>query len=384
MHLLHLSLEGYRNYRHLELDIPPGLVVLHGPNGQGKSNLLEAVYLLAIARSQRAATERELVHWEATQEEGYAILDARVERRAGPLHIRMGLHCSPVRGEDAEGVNVQKEVRINGVPRRTWELVGQLNAVLFSAEDIELVHGPPSGRRRYLDVLLSQVDRAYLRALQRYQRVVTQRNHLLRALREGAGNRDELTAWDASLCREGAIILERRLLALSRLAPMVQELHAHLMGEGGLLEMRYQPSATLEEESSGSLGEALERGLAACRQRETVLAMTLVGPHRDDLSLTAGGVDLSRYASRGHARLAALALRLAEARFLQERSGEEPVILLDDVLSELDPRRRELVLEMVSGHEQVLVTATDLAPLTPAALARAHRFRVEGGTVMAE
>ncbi|MEE8517649.1 MAG: DNA replication and repair protein RecF, partial [Dehalococcoidia bacterium] len=220
MELSSLSLTNYRSYRTADLDFGPGLIVVHGENAGGKSNLLEAIYLLAIGKSYRATAERELVSWEAAEAGGYAMVAGTVLRADGPTQLRIGLDCA---GAPPNGV--QKRIRINGLPKRASELIGVLNAVLFSAEDIDLVFGAPSGRRRYLDILVSQLGASqtgvrYVQALQRYQRIVTQRNHVLRSLREGRAGEDELAYWDDSLCTEGATVLGARFDALERLSPL--------------------------------------------------------------------------------------------------------------------------------------------------------------------
>ena len=383
MHLANLSLTNYRNFRRLELALPEGLTVLHGDNGQGKSNLLEAIYLLAIARSHRAVSERDLVSWEVAREGGSALVRGQAWGGGEKLDLRLGLEC-PADGV-AGGSAVRKQVRVNGAPRRVSDLVGLLNAVLFSTTDIDLVSGPPQGRRRYLDVLLSQVRGPYLHALQRYQRVVTQRNHLLRSLRERRVGDDELLFWDQALCAEGSVVLEARHQALRYLTPLAQDAYGRLAGVGQHFSLEYEGTVPLEGEVDlegvkAALGLALERS----RERERALAMTVVGPHRDDLRLLGDGTEMARYASRGQARLAALALRLAEARFLEDRRGEAPFLLLDDVLSELDERRRLLVLEEACRHSQTLVTTThaELGPLPDGI--QVHLFHVVGGQVTAQ
>ena len=198
MYISHLRLTNYRNFASLSLELPPGLVVLSGANAQGKTNLLEAAYLLAITKSYRTNVERELISWasqKAPEAAGTAgmeqtVIDGEVERRDDKVRIIVGLRAGS--SEGAGGVLVNKQVKVNGVSTSASGLVGWVNAVLFTASDIELVHGSPSQRRRFLDILLSQVDRGYLRTLQRYQRVLTQRNHLLRLIREGRASGEEL------------------------------------------------------------------------------------------------------------------------------------------------------------------------------------------------
>ena len=384
MLLTTLSLTNFRNFRRLELTLPSGLVVLYGDNAQGKSNLLEAAYLLAIARSQRVTSEREMISWEVAREGGYALVRGEVQHNGGQWDLRLGLECT-AEGPAVEEVAVRKRVRVNGVPRRVSELVGLLNAVLFSAEDIGLVYGSPQGRRRYLDVLLSQVSAPYLQALQRYQRVLTQRNHLLRSLRDGRAQAEELLYWDQALGLEGAAILEGRHRALASLAPLAQEAYGQLAGAGEEFVVRYEETAPVEGEPTGeAIRMALGRALEQSRERERALGMTVVGPHRDDLRLSINGMETARYSSRGQARLVALALRLAEGRFLEERRGEAPVLLLDDALSELDDHRRGLVLEEARRYPQTLLTTTDPHSLAPEAWEGAHRLHVEQGQVTEE
>ncbi|MEK9659154.1 MAG: DNA replication and repair protein RecF [Chloroflexota bacterium] len=375
MRLSSLSLTAVRSYPALALELGPGLTVVCGENGQGKSNLLEACYLLALGRSYRAATDRDLIAWDAVSAGTAALIAARIERAAGPLEARVGLEAS---GE----ANVLKRVRLNGVAKRAADLVGALAAVLFSADDLALISGPPAGRRRYLDVLLSQASHPYLRSLQHYQRVLTQRNALLKGLKEGRAREDELAYWDDALAAGAASLLAARYGAVSRLAPLAAEAYARLAGDGRAFSVGYAGTVPFAGEAPSPADAAA--ALAASRGQERARGMTVVGPHRDDLRLTLDGVEMARHASRGQQRLAALALRLAEGRWLAARRGEQPVVLLDDVLSELDAQRRAQVLEEVAGADQVIVTTADLGLLPWAALAGARVLRVAGGMLEAQ
>lgn len=288
-----------------------------------------------------------------------------------------------------DGTSFQKVIRVNGAPRRAADLVGEVNAVLFSAADLELVYGPPSGRRRYLDVLISQHDRAYLRALQHYGRAVTQRNHLLRSIREGRSNPDELGPWNERVAQEGGYIIAARNRAMEELRVQAAAVYSDLSQAAQALEIRYQPSfpasATGSElgkqEHANAAGAALAEALAENERRDVAQGHTSVGPHRDDLRILIDNSDADRYASRGQARSAVLSLKLAEAEFLSQRRGETPVILLDDVLSELDPMRRECVLDRVAGYDQCLITTAELDAITPARRADMRLYEVRGGTV---
>jgi DNA replication and repair protein RecF len=258
-------------------------------------------------------------------------------------------------------------------------MMGLAPAVLFTATDIDLVSGPPAERRRFLDILISQVNRRYLRSLQRYQRVLYQRNQLLKLLREGRASREELAFWNEELVKEGAFIMRCRREALSAIAVLARERLRSLTSGDEFLEVRYAPSAPLDEASDGE--SALAGALEAEGERERALGITIVGPHRDDVRLLIDGTDTATYASRGQARTIGLALRLAEAAYLTDLKGEEPILLLDDVLSELDPSRRQQVMEAALAHEQALITTADLAILEGSLLADASIFRVHRGTV---
>jgi DNA replication and repair protein RecF len=223
-----------------------------------------------------------------------------------------------------------------------------MGAVLFSADDIELVYGPPTQRRRYLDILISQADPLYIKALQRYQRVVQQRNQLLRLLREGRAEESELDFWDRELVREGAWITWQRQESIRLLSRLCAEHHQELSGSGAEFHMEYRPT-TPQGRSLQDMESRFLESLAAFRRRELATATTVVGPHRDDFKLLVNGMDMGTFASRGEARTLALTLRLAEAAYLAEARSDEPVVLLDDVLSEMDASRRRRVLEYRPG-----------------------------------
>ena len=377
LHLAHLSLINFRSFRQLDLDLPKGVAVLHGDNAQGKTNLLEAVYLLSIAKSFRAQNERELVNREAAQEQGQALASGLFMRKDGRLKVSVGFQWAAP--EQSGEPLVRKQVRVNGVARTAADLVGLANAVLFSAQDVELVFGAPSQRRRFLDILISQVDPLYLRSLQRYQRVLFQRNQLLKTLRDGRASPEEMAFWDAELVKEGASIVLRRLEALDALTPLAQETHQQLTTGAEALRMEYACSVRTSQRDGVAV--ALAEALQAGKGREMAAGATLVGPHRDDLRLLIGGVEAGAYASRGQARTAGLALRLAEAAYLAACKGEAPVLLLDDVLSELDASRRRHVLERAAAHDQALITTTDLSPIGTPFLDHAAKLRVDGGAV---
>ena len=389
IHISHLSLLNFRNYESLELDLEPGMVLVHGENGQGKSNLLEAIYVLAIAKSPRASADRELIRWQSTQSGGHSQVLATAQRGADQTRVQIDFQTVPAPDEGQEdrkgdlsqgAVSVQKHIRVNGVPRRASELVGLINAVMFSAEDLELVYGPPALRRRYLDILISQLDRQYLRALQRYQRVVYQRNHLLRMVRNGRSGAGELSFWDDKLATEGEQVMVKRARTVRRLSDLAGPIHEGLTGNGEGLELRYRPSVPVEDQGlENGLAGALRRTMEASRDREIAQGVTMSGPHRDDLSLLLDGRDAGVFASRGQARTVALAMRLAEAAHMMSERRQEPILLLDDVLSELDKARRAQVLGAASQYEQCFITTADLDSIEGRFLSGMHRFAVRDG-----
>lgn len=364
-------------------------MLLEGENGQGKSNLLEAIYLLSIAKSPRASADRELIRRYPTEDEIYSRVSANVERDGDPLRVQIDFRSTPVPAENEAGqpakrgleaISVQKYFRVNGIPRRASTLVGQLNAVMFSADDLELVHGSPTVRRRYLDILISQLDSQYLRGLQRYHRVVSQRNHLLRMVREGQASRNEMAFWDDELVKEGKYIMAQRLITIGKLSEVAAPIHRELSGNGESLEMSYEPNVNISESNSeDDIAEDIREAIESRRQREFAQGVTVSGPHRDDLLLLIDGMDVGTYASRGQARTVVLAMKLAEASYLKTQRHQEPILLLDDVLSELDTVRRAHVLERASQYQQSFVTTADVDAIEPRFLSQMSRYIVRGG-----
>ena len=392
MRLSHLRLSNFRNLAEVELDAPLGVSVFFGQNAQGKTALVEAVYLLAIARSFRAENERELVNFEAALQGGQALVDGLVEDDStGPnesdnpsrQRVIIGYRASPSESASGPGYRVHKEIRVNRIRRTAGSLVGLIHTVLFSVEDINLVQGPPSARRKFLDILISQADPLYLQALQRYQRVLQQRNRLLRLRREGRARPDEMEFWDDELVREGSWLTWRRSEVMDILGPACIGQHRDLGGPGESLEIRYRPSVPLPsrvEEMADNYREAL--GAVASRERAT--GATAAGPHRDNFSILVNGVDMGAFASRGQARTLALALRLAEAETLSAVRGTKPLLLLDDALSEMDAERRRRVLDKTVQYPQVMITTTDIDQVCGFFGKSATYFRVDGGKITLE
>ena len=387
MHIQRLTLSDFRSYRSLDLELPPGLLLFLGENAQGKTNLLEAVYLLSTVRSPRTGSDGDLINWDVSKDgPPVARIVAEAERKAGPVRVEMairGQEETPLAGHSRSG----KRLRVNGVPQRASQVVGQINAVFFTPQDLDLVGGPPSLRRRYLDITLSQVDGRYLAALQEYSKVILQRNALLRRVREGLSAVEELSFWEARMAASGSHIVRVRTEAAMRLAELAAAAHVALSGEREELRLVYEPrwardwdAARLSGKDEAELSAALLDTLNQSRQREIAAGVSLWGPHRDDLLFLLNGRPAAAFASRAQRRTAALALRLAEARFLLAVTGDHPVLLLDDVLSEMDDRRRRGVLDAVAGFDQVWVTSAEEEAARAMAPA-AHLFNVSGGEV---
>lgn len=416
MYIERLRLTDFRNYAALDLSLPRGLVVFTGRNAQGKSNLLEAVMLAATSRSFRTTSEREAVRWGAPGH--FARVDTTVARRTGPLHVEVIV--SDV-GPTAEGTPARptttadpalpapppaafrKRVRVNGAPRRTLDLLGLVTVVVFAPTDLDLVIGSPAQRRRFLDMTLCQVRPAYCRALSQYQKVLAQRAALLRRIKEGAESPHALGYWDDQLARLAVPIMRERAAFLRAAEASAARVYAALAGDdagedidderededsadppaaSAGLRLVYRPAydGPLEGDEA-EVATAFKARLIELRKREIAQGANVIGPHRDDLAFLAGDVDLSAYGSRGQQRSVALALKLAELEYIERETGDQPILLLDDVLSELDTQRRADLLAAVRDLDQVLLTTTDAASVPADALAHAHVYRVRSGAV---
>jgi DNA replication and repair protein RecF len=402
MYLSHLSLTNFRNFSRLELDLAAGITLLQGLNAQGKTSFLEAVAYLSTSRSLLAGAERELVHWLAWEE------PLPFARLVGDLVVAGGrkqrIEITLVQSSTSSAGTplLRKEVRVNGVSRRAIDLVGQMPTVLFLPQDVELISGSPSVRRRYLDIALCQMQHDYCRALGSYNKVLDQRNALLKALRDQGGSREQLAFWDEHLVAQGSLLMARRAAFLTELEAEANQRQLALTDGRERLHVRYLPSLelngnddlaggdadTLREPSplylagdQPSIAAAFQAALARTRQREIAAGMSLLGPHRDDVQFTAQGRDLRTYGSRGQQRTAALSVKLAEVAIMQRALGAPPLLLLDDVMSELDGSRRALLLEALSGVQQALVTTTDWADFTPEFRSRARCLYVLEGRI---
>jgi DNA replication and repair protein RecF len=378
MHLTHLSLSNFRNFVRLETDFPSGLTILVGANAQGKTSLLEAIYFLAGAGSPHARSERELVNFLALNETPSVARIVAEVRRQDRLH-RIELRLILEAPEPGSEPRLHKEVLLNGVKRRMSDLPGAFNAVMFLPQDMRIIEGPPGERRRFLDAALTQADPVYADTLSEYTKVLSQRNALLKQLQDRSADSDQLRFWDEQLTGLAANTIRARALAMRELETLAMPIHSELSRSKESLRLLYQPACEPARRADGQLGLPLPttrdwagvnrevirndliRALVESRAEEIARGMTLLGPHRDDISFLANGLDLRLYGSRGQNRTAMLAVKLAEVEWMSRRTGEYPVLLLDEVLAELDvERRQDLIRRVVIAHQAIL-TAADLA-----------------------
>jgi DNA replication and repair protein RecF len=400
MLIRHLSLTNFRLYARLEASLPPGSLILVGANAQGKTSLLEALYYLATGQSHHATSDRQLINFLALRSEqlpfAKIVAEATGQLDPTPKRIEIRLVLDPSQAGDSR---LRKEVLVNGVKRRLGELAGQVNVVLFLPQDLTIVEGPPGDRRRYLDLALSQVDPTYSFALTEYAKVLAQRNALLKQLQERAGPESQLDFWDERLAEHGALIFTARAAALAELETFASAIHRDLTRGADGLRLAYHPAYDPAAAPDGQLGLALDvpvhrvgvtlaeaqagllARLRATRAEELARGLTLTGPHRDEIRFVAGGIDLGTYGSRGQARTAVLALKLAEVDWMRAKTGEWPVLLLDEVLAELDVNRRGELLARLRGAEQVVMTTTDLGLFPAGVRELATVWQVDGGRI---
>ncbi len=381
MPLKALNLEQFRSYGALTLDVPDVGLRIVGPNASGKTTLLEAVLFLATLRSPRTSSENDLIGWKSGADYGvapYARVVGSIIDGNELTELIVSLETDAISG------SAKKRVTVNGRPRRVLDVVGLLKAVGFSPEDVGLLTAPPANRRRYIDVLMSQIERSYLKSLSRYGRVLSQRNGLLRSLsRERVSptsprTRSELAFWDQEMVAAGSSIVGWRIECLRRIEQFAAGRHRRLAGEP--LELSYQSNvltAGLQQHLQSAKSEHLqdfvardwETRLELERPEELRRGITILGPQRDDFTVSANGIDLGVYGSRGQQRLAVVALKLAEADLMEQEAGAPPTVLLDDVFSELDDRHATLLIEALSELGcQLFVTTTDRTRLTTSAL----------------
>jgi DNA replication and repair protein RecF len=397
MYIQHLSLTNFRNLTRLDINLPRRVVVMVGRNAQGKTSVLEAIYFLAAFTSFQTHTDRQLINFIAAREP-LAVTRLVAEYMRGKsshrLEARLILEPSGVNGQ-----RLRKEILLDGVKRPATEVIGHFNAVIFVPQMSQIIEGGPEDRRRYLNLALSQTIPGYTSVLSEYHQALSQRNALLKALQERGGSAEQLSVWDQTLARSGAKIILWRIQAVKELERLAARVHSELTGGNEILRLAYEPAYDPLPQRKGQLGlkintvmdrssldlRAIEMGflerLAQLRPEEIARGSTSIGPHRDNLRFYANNVDLGDYGSRGQVRTTLLALKLAEVGWMKERTGEWPVILLDEVMAELDLQRRADLLKYIGETEQVLFTTTDLALFGQDFEQNAQVFEVQAGLV---
>jgi DNA replication and repair protein RecF len=398
MRLTHLSLTNFRNFTRLDLDVPGGTVMIVGDNAQGKTSLLEAIYFLATLSSFHASSDKQLINFiEARQNLAVGRIVADYCRGAENHHLEVRIIQEP-NGQNG-GTHLRKEVLVDGVKRRASEAIGQFNAVLFLPQMMGVIEGGPDERRRYLNLALAQVISHYQAALVEYNKALLQRNALLKQLFERRGDTSQLDYWDDQIAIFGAQLIHARIRAVQDLERLAARTHRELTHANEVLRLSYQPAYDPMPQKPGqmalSLDAAIDRtgysqeqirkgfleGLQKLRHEEITRGVTTIGPHRDELRFLANGIDLGTYGSRGQARSAILALKIAEVAWMHTRSGHWPILLLDEVLAELDTRRRFDLLERLNQSEQVLLSTTDLDLFAPEFVQKATVWQIANGRV---
>jgi DNA replication and repair protein RecF len=369
MYLKTLHLRQFRNYHDQKVELNAAKTILVGNNAQGKSNLLEAVELLATLRSHRMARDRDLVQ----DGETFAQIHATLERQAGISDLTLTLRSSG-----------RRSVAINGETlRRQMDFLGFLNAVQFSSLDLELVRGSPEVRRNWLDTLLIQLEPVYAHILQQYNQVLRQRNAFLKKHQDSALNTQdsELVLWDAQLATTGTRVIRRRDRAIQRLAPLAAAWHASISGSTEILEIKYSPNIPLEQNQPEEIQQAFLTKIQQRAIAELYRGTTLVGPHRDEVELTINQTPARQYGSQGQQRTLVLALKLAELQLIEEVVKEPPLLLLDDVLAELDPSRQNQLLDTIQDRFQTLITTTHLSSFDSQWLNSSQILYVKAGEI---
>lgn len=399
MYLKHISLTNFRKFTRLDLDMPKRVVLLTGDNAQGKTTVLEAIYFLAAFTSFQTSADRQIVNLDEANKNELTVtrLVAEYQRAKRKHRIEARLILEPV--GVLNGQRLRKEILLDGVKKPVSEVIGHFNAVVFVPQMSQIIEGAPEERRRYLNLALAQSVPAYARVLGEYNQALTQRNALLKALNENGGSRDQLEVWDDTLSRLGSQIILWRIEAVQRIEHLASRVHNELTHGHEILRLAYEPAFDPLPKPNGQLGlkidTAVDRSslelddiqngfverLRDLRNEEVARGVTTIGPHRDELRFLANDFDLGNYGSRGQIRTALLSLKLAEVNWMKERTGEWPVILLDEVMAELDVQRRADLLKYVGESEQVLFTTTDLNLFAPEFVEMAEVWKVGSGRV---
>lgn len=352
-----IELADYRNYSSLNLEFDRGTNILYGDNAQGKTNILEAIFLSATTKSHKGSKDREIVNFDKEE----AHIRTFLEKEGVETRVDMHLRKSGSKGIAVDGQKL----------KRAADLLGLCNVVFFSPEDLAIIKNGPSERRRFVDMELCQLDSFYLYNLNHYNKIVNQRNKLLKDMYMNPDLKDTLGIWDMQLVSFGSKIIERRKLFVEQLNEIIYSIHKKLSGEKEEIRIVYEPDVEIEE---------FEKKLKYSQDRDIKLKMTSVGPHRDDFSFVAGEIDIRKYGSQGQQRTAALSLKLSEIELVKKIAKDTPILLLDDVLSELDSNRQNYLLNSI-GEIQTIITCTGLEEFVNNRFEIDKVFKVSEGTV---
>lgn len=349
MNIDNINLQYFRSYENLSLDLSDGINIFTGLNAQGKTNIIEAVRFAALGISHRTRNDSDLIYWDHPE--------AKIDITFSKMGVESELVFFLKRG-------ARKRIELNGMPLTQKNLLGSLTMVLFSPEDLLLVKGSPLLRRRFLDIELSQVSLVYYSELVRYNKILLQRNSLLKKIRERSAPPDMLDMWDGQFAHSAAFIAAKRISGVQRLNALAEQIHSDISGAKEKLSVQYVIQKHEDDLSTGKEAVQLEswyeKMLKGCRREDILRGSTSIGPHRDDISLELNGVNLKSFGSQGQQRSSVLSLKLSELEFLHSETGEYPVLLLDDVMSELDAARRDSLIGILQQrHIQTLITATD-------------------------
>ncbi|MCY7858241.1 DNA replication/repair protein RecF [Bacillus sonorensis] len=369
MHIQNLTLSSYRNYERLDLQFENKVNVIIGENAQGKTNLMEAIYVLAMAKSHRTSNDKELIRWD----EDYAKIEGRVIKKNGPVPIQLVISKKGKKGK----VNHIEQQKLS-------QYVGAVNTIMFAPEDLNLVKGSPQVRRRFLDMEIGQVSPVYLHDLSLYQKILSQRNHFLKQLQtRKQTDQTMLDVLTEQLTEFAAKVVMKRLQFVDQLEKWAQPIHSGI--SRGLEELTLKYHTSLHVSDSPDLSKMInsyQETFSKLRDKEIERGVSLSGPHRDDVLFYVNGRDVQTYGSQGQQRTTALSLKLAEIDLIQEEIGEYPILLLDDVLSELDDYRQSHLLNTIQGRVQTFVTTTSVDGIDHQTLNEAEIFRVANGTLL--
>ena len=355
-----LELDHYRNYEHLNIEFDEGINILYGNNAQGKTNILESIYFLGTTKSHKGSKDKDVIKF------GNDEAHIRSYVKKNSIDYKIDMHLRK---------NKSKAIAINGNQiKKASELLGILNIILFSPEDLSIIKNSPSDRRRFMDLELCQLDKVYLSNLSNYNKIVNQRNILLKDIWLHPELKDTLDIWDNQLISLGSRIIERRDMFVRQLNDIINTIHQKLSGEKNELVIEYVPNVTKDD---------YENKMMLVREKDVRYKLTSVGPHRDDFIFMIDGVDVKKFGSQGQQRTVALSLKLSEIELVKNLTGNPPILLLDDVLSELDSNRQNYLLNSI-GDIQTIITCTGLDEFINNRIHVNQVFKITNGTIVKE